>query len=474
MVFSSVEFLFYFLPLFLIAYFGLPQKNFVLLIFSLFFYSWGEGLFVLLLIASAFWNHAVARQIEESSGRRAMLVMAVGVTANLFALFFFKYLDFVILTLNAILESPFTTLGLHLPIGISFFTFHAISYLVDVFRRQLPAERNPINVLLYLSMFPQLIAGPIIRFGTVQKEVHKREVTIDKIGIGLKFFIIGLGQKVLIANTVATPVDAIHALPTASLNASLAWLSAACYTLQIYFDFGGYSNMAIGLGLMLGFYFPLNFNYPYISQSITEFWRRWHITLSTWFRDYLYIPLGGNRSGSVRTYVNLVLVFALCGLWHGASWNFLIWGLYYGVFLILERLGLGTWLLHFGRACRHFYVLLIVVVGWVFFRSNDLTEALAHLRALAGVGSGDGITYPVGQYLLPDVVLAMIAGCISATPYPSMLARRVVAELAWLRWPSLVASGVGFVFALVLYSVFLLSTISIAAGKYNPFIYFRF
>jgi len=282
MVFSSSVFLFYFLPLFLICYFALPFKNLVLLVFSLFFYAWGEGLYVLLMIASGIGNWALARWIADNSGSRARAILAFGVALNLAGLFVFKYLGFVVESWNDIV--PAATLRvpyIHLPIGISFFTFHAISYLVDVYRGDFKAERDPIKVLLYIAMFPQLIAGPIVRFGTVRKEIHERVVTVEKFALGLKFFIIGLGQKVLIANTLAVPVDAIYKIPAENLDAALAWLANIGYALQIYFDFAGYSNMAIGLGLMIGIYFPLNFNYPYIAQSITEFWRRWHITLST-------------------------------------------------------------------------------------------------------------------------------------------------------------------------------------------------
>src|SRR3954452_11314087 len=373
MVFSSSVFLFYFLPLFLICYFALPFKNLVLLVFSLFFYAWGEALYVLLMIASGLGNWAAARWIaaNSESRSRARALLALGVALNLSGLFVFKYLGFFVESWNGVLPAASLPVPqIHLPIGISFFTFHATSYLVDVYRGDFPAERKAVNVLLYIAMFPQLIAGPIVRFGTVRKEIHQRQVTIEKFALGIKFFIIGLGQKVLLANTLATPVDAIYKIPTENLDAAMAWLAAIGYSLQIYFDFVGYSNMAIGLGLMIGIYFPLNFNYPYMAQSITEFWRRWHITLSTWFRDYLYIPLGGNRAGPVRTYANLMAVFLLCGLWHGASWTFVVWGLYHGLFLVIERIGLGAALQRVGREYRHLYVLLVVTVGWVFFRAE--------------------------------------------------------------------------------------------------------
>ena len=477
MVFSSSVFLFYFLPLFLICYFALPFKNLVLLVFSLFFYAWGEGLYVLLMIASGIGNWALARWIADNSGSRARAILAIGVALNLAGLFVFKYLGFFVESWNDIV--PAATLRvpyIHLPIGISFFTFHAISYLVDVYRRDFVAERDPVKVLLYIAMFPQLIAGPIVRFGTVRKEIHERVVTVEKFALGLKFFIIGLGQKVLIANTLAVPVDAIYKIPVENLDAALAWLANVGYALQIYFDFAGYSNMAIGLGLMIGIYFPLNFNYPYIAQSITEFWRRWHITLSTWFRDYLYIPLGGSRAGAYRTYFNLMVVFLLCGLWHGAKWTFVVWGLYHGFFLILERAGLGAALQRIGSEFRHLYVILVVTVGWVFFRADDLSQALGHLRAMAGFGSGDGIAHHVWLHLQPDVALALIIGAVGSTPYLANLGQRIVAYAGSLRSGRrelLDAAGGGLMSA-ALYVMLLLSVLSIAGGNYNPFIYFRF
>ncbi|MEA2904987.1 MAG: alginate O-acetyltransferase complex protein AlgI [Alphaproteobacteria bacterium] len=458
MVFSSAVFLFYFLPAFLLLYFLTPWKNAVLLIFSLFFYAWGEGLFVLLMIGSGLFNHAAAWAIATSARRK--LILALGVSINLLALFVFKYLSFIITNINAVFGFTLPDLQLPLPIGISFFTFHAISYLVDVYRGDFPAERDPIKVLLYIAMFPQLIAGPIVRFGTVRKEIGDRAVGLETFALGLKFFVIGLGQKVLLANTLATPADAIFKLPVEALNASLAWLGITAYTLQIYFDFAGYSNMAIGLGLMIGIYFPLNFNYPYIAQSVTEFWRRWHITLSTWFRDYVYIPLGGSRNGALRTYLNLLIVFALCGLWHGASWAFVVWGLYHGVFLVLERVGLSRLLERALPELRHAYLLFVVMIGWVFFRADTLPHAIAMLQAAFGFGAGEGIVHHVWQHLLPDVALVLLVGSLAATPYLSALGRRI----AVAPWAAIAG----------LYAIFFLSVMSVAAGNYNPFIYFRF
>ncbi len=477
MVFSSSAFLFYFLPLFLLFYFALPFKNWVLLVFSLFFYAWGEGLYVLLMIASGIGNFAMARWIAGNSGARARAILAFGVAVNLLSLLVFKYLGFFVASWNDVFPvAALPVPNVHLPIGISFFTFHAISYLVDVYRGDFVAERNPVNVLLYIAMFPQLIAGPIVRFGTVRKEIHERVVTLEKFALGLKFFIIGLGQKVLIANTLAGPVDAIYRIPVENLDAPLAWLAAAGYTLQIYFDFAGYSNMAIGLGLMIGIYFPLNFNYPYMAQSITEFWRRWHITLSTWFRDYLYIPLGGSRAGAYRTYFNLMVVFLLCGLWHGAKWTFVVWGLYHGFFLILERAGLASALSRIGFEYRHLYTILVVTVGWVLFRADDLSQASSHLRAMAGFGTGDGIEHHVWLHLQPDVALALIIGAIASTPYLANLGRRIAAHAASFHAGrrEMLDGARGGLMSAALYLMLILSVISVAGGSYNPFIYFRF
>ena len=348
MVFSSIAFLFYFLPLFLLAYFALPFRNAVFLVFSLIFYTLGEGPHLFLLLACVAYNHRFAILIENESARRgpgAKRWISVAIAVNLGVLGLFKYGGF----LMAQLAPAIHLFGVHqlppwplaLPFGISFFTFHALSYLIDVYRRDVKAERNLLALALYITMFPQLIAGPIVRFKTIVGELHGRRETMDGVAEGIRIFVIGLAQKTLIANTLALPADRIFALPTDMVTAPVAWIGAIAYSLQLYFDFCGYSLMAIGLARALGLHFPRNFDYPYVSKSITEFWRRWHITLSQWFRDYVYIPLGGNREGALKTYRNLIIVFFLCGLWHGAAWTFVIWGLWHGLFLVIERMGLG-------------------------------------------------------------------------------------------------------------------------------------
>lgn len=478
MVFSSIEFLFYFLPIFLALYFALPVKNALFLAASLLFYAWGEAWYVLLLVGSGLINALLALWLERSQDGRRKLLLAMGVALNLLVLAAFKYLDFAVAAANVVLASlaqaSLPLPAVHLPIGISFFTFQAISYLMDVSRRDIAAERNPANVLLYIAMFPHQLAGPIVRFGQVIAKLRERRASIDKFSLGTSLFVIGLAQKVLIANTVAVAADGIFALPTAELNAALAWLGAACYTLQIYFDFCGYSVMAAGLALMLGIYFPRNFLYPYTSLSITEFWRRWHISLSTWFRDYLYIPLGGNRHGPWRTYANLAIVFLLCGLWHGAAWTFVAWGAYHGALLVIERLGLGAWLEKWPRECRSLYTMLAVIIGWVLFRATSLEQFGGFVGAMAGFGRGEGIIHHVWQYLQPDVALALAWGAVAATPY---FAKRIKLLSYWPQSDAEAATAVRHIhggIALLLLSLAVLSITSIAAGNYNPFIYFRF
>jgi alginate O-acetyltransferase complex protein AlgI len=382
--------------------------------------------------------------------------------------------------------------SIRLPIGISFFTFQALSYVIDVQRREAPAQRNPLDIALYVALFPQLVAGPIVRYRDVAVQLVQRVVTRASFAYGIRRFVIGLGKKMLIANVCAEAADGVFGgagtdlagVPGAELYPALAWLALVAYTLQIYFDFSGYSDMAIGLGHMFGFRFLENFAHPYVSRSITEFWRRWHISLSTWFRDYLYIPLGGNRRGGARTYLNLLIVFALCGLWHGASLTFLVWGLYHGAFLVLERAGLGAWLGRRAGPLRHIYVLLAVMVGWVFFRAETLAYAWAFLRALVGLSDGSQLV-PVGELLVPareihllalhaDTLtwIALAAGALGSLPWlPWLRARLEALEAQGRRGPSLAFEWLGLA-GLAL--VFVHAAMALASGGYNPFIYFRF
>jgi alginate O-acetyltransferase complex protein AlgI len=356
-----------------------------------------------------------------------------------------------------------------LPIGISFITFHALSYVIDIARGASRAQRNPLNLALYIALFPQLVAGPIVRYAHLAPQIATRETTPTSFAVGVRRFIIGLGKKVLIANTLAVPADAIFGLPSTELTFGLSWLGVICYTLQIYFDFSGYSDMAIGLGRMFGFLFLENFDYPYTASSLREFWRRWHISLSTWFRDYLYVPLGGNRRSLPRVYLNLVTVFALCGLWHGAKWGFLVWGLYHGCFLVLERVGLESILERWPAPIRHAYLLIVVAVGWVFFRAESLSMAAAFLAAMAGGAQGSGTQYHPSLYLDAAVILALIAGAIGAMPVLPVLRRRQERSVhVPLRWAADLTS------AALLAGILLMSCMALAAGTYNPFIYYRF
>ena len=486
MIFNSPVFLFLFLPLLLGLYFLLRQelRNPLLLVASLFFYLWGEKTYIFVLFASIAGNYGLGLCLERLRERAtaARLVMALAIVLNLSLLGAFKYATFLVSNLNLLLAAldfkPFVLAPVHLPLGISFFTFHALSYVIDVYRQEVPALRNLVTFSLYISFFPQSIAGPIVRYGDLAKQLLGRVVTREKFATGIQRFLVGMGKKMLIANTVAVPADAIFALPADGLTPGLAWLGVACYTLQIYFDFSGYSDMAIGLAKMFGFDFRENFQHPYVAVSITEFWRRWHMSLSSWFRDYLYIPLGGNRHGRVRTYGNLVLVFFLCGLWHGASWTFILWGVYHGVFLVLERVGLGRRLEATWAPCRHLYVLLVVMVGWVFFRATTLAGALGFLGALAGLARGNGVDYHLNLYLTTEVAATLLVGAVAATPVLGWVGRRRESFLESVGdkpvWSWVCQSAFAFGDLAALSVLALASALLLAAGTYNPFIYFRF
>lgn len=490
MVFSSVDFLFLFLPLFLLAQNLLPQRNLVFVIFSLVFYFIGEGWYTGLIMLSALANYGFGLAIAAVRETRArQQLLAASIAFNLALLLFFKYTGFIAQSLFGVAADSWT-LRVHLPLGISFFTFHAISYLVDIYRRDARAERSFVNLALYLLMFPQLIAGPILRFHTVAHQLRRRIVDSRHLYYGFVLFCIGLGQKVLLADSLAGVADPLFAR-AGTLSAATAWLAALCYTLQIYFDFGGYSHMAMGLGWMAGFRFPRNFDYPYIARSITEFWRRWHMSLSRWFRDYLYIPLGGNRHGALRTYRNLLLVFLLCGLWHGAAWTFVLWGAYHGLLLVLERLGLGRLLARTPRLLQHGYALLAVIVGWVLFRAASVAEAGHLLATMTGFGAGTDIR--VWDILSGEEAFVLAAASVCAVPLLPSLLRRVVAlplfpaapapagdaaETAaapeYRRWPRTQPASryaAGLLLALLLLA---LSSLKIMSGAYSPFIYFRF
>ena len=506
MVFSSQVFLFLFLPLVLCLYLVLGRwfRNLVLLTASLFFYAWGEQEVVLLMLTSIAGNYAFGRWLGATleRGARAKGVVALSLVFNLGLLVVFKYANWIWRTLSdlsetlglspegwpaigevcgpvlmamGLIESPLAAdWEIRLPIGISFFTFQAMSYVLDIYRREAQVQKNPIHFATYIALFPQLIAGPIVRYRDIALQLVERTVTLAGFSYGVRRFVVGLGKKMLIANIVALQADRIFELPLEQISAPLAWFGTLCYTLQIYFDFSGYSDMAIGLGHMFGFRFLENFNFPYISRSITEFWRRWHISLSSWYRDYLYIPLGGNRCSPLRVYCNLLIVFVLCGLWHGASWSFLVWGLYHGLFLVLERLGLRRSLEKLPSPLRHAYTLVVVMIGWVFFRATDLEQALGLLGTMAGMGAeGAARLHPVGLFIDPVLALALVAGCIGSIPWVRALGQRYERLRSEGRGAGqcLTMDAAAFLSVVL---IFLLSAMEMSANTYNPFIYFRF
>jgi alginate O-acetyltransferase complex protein AlgI len=476
-LFASPVFLFLFLPLTLAAYALAPRRarNAVLLGASLLFYVWGEGLYVALVGASVLANWGFGLAIgtaDDPVARRRWLALAI--VANLGTLAVFKYANFAVANYNALAPvlaaTPLAVAAIPLPLGISFFTFHAVSYVVDVYKRNAAAERRLPDFALYILAFPQLIAGPIIRWRDIAAQLRERDERLADFAYGIRRFVLGLGKKVLIANTLGAVADRIFALPAAELTAPVAWLGLVCYTLQIYFDFSGYSDMAIGLMRMFGFRILENFNYPYVAQSVREFWRRWHISLSNWFRDYLYVPLGGNRRGAARGYANLALVFLLCGLWHGASWPFVVWGAWHGFFLVAERAGLDRVLARIG-ALRHVYALLAAMGGWVLFRCETWPQAIAYYAALVGRGAADAATHPAAPYLDPLVATTLAAAVVGATPVARLLGRwrDRVAAAGGARATALLALDTAWLGA-----VFVAAAAWLAAGTYNPFIYFRF
>lgn len=396
-------------------------------------------------------------------------LLFIAISCNLLILMYFKYSNFLIDNLNNLFSLSLTHETVKLPIGISFYTFHSISYLVDIYFKKSKVQKNPIDMALYISLFPQLVAGPIVRYNQISHQLRDRTVNLEKFSGGVLLFIAGLTKKVLIANQLGVIADAIFSKAPADLSISLAWLGIICYSLQIYFDFSGYSDMAIGLGKMFGFDFPKNFNYPYISQSISEFWRRWHISLGLWFRDYVYIPLGGNRVSKWKVYRNLFIVWALTGFWHGASWTFIAWGLYYGCFIAIEKAGFGKILEKIWSPIRHLYVTLIFLIGWVFFRADNFSFSVQYLKALFGI-NGHQLMEKLTVYYLHDNWLIILLGVIFATPilpFINQYVSRIDTNLFFLAAKRLLVSGVSL-------ALFILCIIHLTNSTYNPFIYFRF
>jgi alginate O-acetyltransferase complex protein AlgI len=479
-VFSSVIFIFYFLPFFLLGYYVSGWRAGALLAGSVVFYVWGEGAYVFLLLGLIGLNYAASRLVDATVDRRRRLVILAALAIADFAVLgFFKYSEFLAHNLNVVLHRALLPeVHQELPLGISFFTFQLVSYAVDVHRGSVKVERDLARFAAYILMFPHLIAGPIVRYADIRDEMHADRRKTAHIGLGFQYFIVGLCQKALIANTVAPLADHAFAADLVRLDATTAWLGIWAYTLQIYFDFCGYSNMAIGLAFLLGFTFPKNFDYPYVAQSITDFWRRWHMSLSSWFRDYVYIPLGGNRRGQLQTVRNLLIVFFLTGLWHGAAWRFIVWGLYHGAFLMLERFGLGRLLERAPRPVRHLYAVAVVMVGWVFFRADTLPQALGYLGEMVLAGQFRTPDAALSVLLNAQSVAALIAGSFLAAPLlPTLMQRlrRPRAEPPRLDLPGrLETRSVHALPVPLLAAGFALSIAILAGSTLNPFLYFRF
>ena len=466
MVFSSTIFLCVYLPLVLLGYYICPKKgrNLFLLIVSLVFYAWGEPKYVFLMMFSIVINFVFGLLMDKhrQNEKRLKLMLVLSVVIDLGLLSVFKYTDFIITNVNAVFNTGFDLLNIALPIGISFYTFQAMSYTIDVYRNDVRVQRNLIDFGMYITMFPQLIAGPIVRYSDVQDQLAERSVTSADFSEGIMRFVVGLGKKVLLANQLGAVWSGIYALG-GDVSALTAWTGAAAYTFQIYFDFSGYSDMAIGLGRMFGFKFPENFRYPYESVSITDFWRRWHITLSTWFKEYLYIPLGGNRRGLARQALNLLIVWALTGFWHGAGWNFVMWGLYYFLILFIEKLFLLKALDKLPKLLRHVYALLLIVIGWVIFASDDVSVLLPYLGSMFGANGAVG---GMDVYTLTTKAVLIVICCIASTQLPKKL---------FLSCTGAMNEKAAFVLKSVLTLALLaLSMVFLIGDSYNPFLYFRF
>ena len=468
MVFSSPIFLFAFLPLTLAMWFATGRNKSVLLAASFIFYGWGEPYLVFLLLFVIGFNYWIGEFVGHARKYRNW-IFVFGLAVDILLLVNFKYAAFLAENVNVLLLlkgfRPVAVPHIPLPLGISFFTFQALAYLIDIYRGQIAPAHSLYRYALFKSFFPQLIAGPIVRYQQVERDFAADLASIDLFASGVRRFTIGLAKKVVIADTVGAAVDRLFELPPSELVMTTAWTGALLFALQIYFDFSGYSDMAIGLGRMFGIHLPENFNYPYVAQSMQDFWRRWHITLSTWFRDYVYFPLGGNRKGRLRTYLNLALVFALCGLWHGATWSFVVWGLYNGVFLALERGWLGNALDRLPAALRHAYLIVIVLIGWVIFRAPDLTYALQMIGAMFGIHGWDSLYYPTAFYVDDFVASVAALGIICAMPWKLVIGGLSPAsQLNFSRYGE----------AISLAALLVASGAFIAGETHHAFIYFRF
>ena len=458
MIFSSLLFLFRFIPVFFIIYYLVPSraKNIVLLIGSIIFYAWGEPKFLILILISILVNYVAGLLIDYFDNKNKLLkkvVFIIAVVYDILALFVFKYIDFFISNINSIFKSDFKLLELTLPLGISFYTFQIMSYVIDLYKGKIKVCKSPVMLGTYLSMFPQLIAGPIVVYSDVSEKLKSRTISLQEIEDGVQTFIIGLGSKVLIANNVGMLWDDIALVGYENIKAGTAWLGVLAFSLQIFFDFNGYSLMAIGLGKMLGFSFPKNFDFPYISRSLTEFWRRWHITLSTWFREYVYIPLGGNRKGKTRTYVNLFIVWFLTGFWHGAGWNFILWGLFFFVMLSIEKAFLKNFLDKY-KIPSHVYSIVLIGLSWMIFAITDIKELAVYFTKLIAFGIDRNAVYFIRNYGLTLVISILLCTPVFKPLYEKNKNKPI---------------GIVFLMAILLVSVAYLTD-----ATYNPFLYFRF
>lgn len=475
MVFSSLEFICVFLVAVFLLYSILPSlrvRNALLIIASLGFYAYGEPVYVLLMVFSSLMNYLCALWVARYAGGGNRLAVVVAIVVNLGILVLFKYSGMFVSTFNAIFGLALPVPQIALPIGISFFTFQALSYVIDVYRGVVDVQRNFFYVLLYISFFPQLIAGPIVKYRDIEEMITERQQTIENVARGFRRFVCGLAKKVIIANTMGQVADLMFSTPAGELSFLAAWIGAIAYLFQIYYDFSGYSDMALGLGLMFGFRFKENFNYPYSSRTIQEFWRRWHISLSTWFKEYLYIPLGGNRKGKRRAVANRLTVFLLCGLWHGASWTFVIWGLWHGFFLLLEEY--LPWIKRLPSILGRIYTLLVVTVGFVVFRADTLSYALQFLgRMFLGFDFSDPAMSLVVSQLTPWFIVVFVAAVIGCGPIQPLAAK--------VRYELYEVSELGHVGKIVTYALYALALLGLiwcicilSSSGYNPFIYFRF
>lgn len=464
MLFSSIPFLFYFLPCVLVLYFIAPKplKNSVLLITSLVFYAWDKPKFAIIMIVSIVLGYVFGLLIEKFRGKLLSKVfLALSVGSSLATLGIFKYTDFFISSFNSVSGLAVPLTGIALPIGISFYTFQILSYTVDVYRGDVAAQKNPISLAAYVAMFPQLIAGPIVRYSDIEKQLVSRSHNFELVAQGIRRFVLGLGKKILIANALGELCDTFRASDDKSVL--FYWLYAIAFTLHIYFDFSGYSDMAIGMGRVFGFEFLENFDYPYISGSVTEFWRRWHMSLGTWFRDYVYIPLGGNRVSKIKWFRNIFVVWFLTGFWHGAAWNFIVWGLYFAVLLVLEKLWLKN-VLDKSKILRHVYVMLLIIVSFVIFNATNMGEAARYIAAMFGFGNIPAFSAE-WLYYLRSYAVVIVVGIIGATPLPKMLAGKICAKYEKIT---------NVIEPVVLVGLMVVMTAYLVDGSFNPFLYFRF